>query len=136
MIASSISFEFSAILTPDPFCLTPLHPKAFRVFPQSLVLRNFMLMCLDGRSFFHSLYFGPQTLPRTFGLYSGSSYHSVPGHRYIFALILFLPSIFLFFFFVELLVFGCLSPPLLLWFTCLFFSFPLLRHFFKASSVF
>lgn len=89
MIASSISFEFSAILTPDPFCLTPLHPKAFRVFPQSLVLRNFMLMCLDGRSCFHSLYFGPQTLPRTFGLYSGSSYHSVPGHGYIFALILF-----------------------------------------------
>lgn len=52
--------------------------------------------------------------------YSGSSSFSSRTFCYIISLILFSPIHFLIFLFVELVVFGCLSPSLLLWFTCFF----------------
>ena len=70
---------------------------------------------LHGRSFSHSLYFGPQTLSRC--LYSGSSYHLVLGNFVThFSLIHFL----IFLFFLKLLGVGCLILLLPLWFIYLF----------------
>lgn len=83
-------------MTPDPFYLT-CTPKAFRVFSRSLLLRSFLLMCLDVGLFPVYCILGPKHLV---GLFI-CIWASVPGNFRI-SLILFSPIhflIFLFFFF-------------------------------------